>query len=92
MAATLVVLYLLSGTYSVQSDESAVARRFGRVVEGDVISGIHWNPPWPFGRTSMGPGTSRQRRIFPGELVSVCPRLKFSAAWRSGLVPRSRNC
>jgi len=38
------------GVYSVDSDESAVAFVFGRAVGLDVLPGIHWNPPWPFGR------------------------------------------
>jgi membrane protease subunit HflK len=38
------------GIYSVESDESAVAFVFGRAVGRDVLPGIHWNPPWPFGR------------------------------------------
>jgi len=38
------------GVYSVQSDESAVAFVFGRAVGRDVLPGIHWNPPRPFGR------------------------------------------
>ena len=38
------------GVYSVDSDESAVAFVFGRAVGRDVLPGIHWNPPWPFGR------------------------------------------
>jgi len=42
--------YLATGLYSVQSDESAVAFRLGRVVGTDVLPGMHWNAPWPFGR------------------------------------------
>lgn len=50
-AAPLLILgWLLAGTYSVQSDQSAVAYVFGRAVGRDVLPGIHWNPPWPIGR------------------------------------------
>lgn len=42
--------YLASGIYSVNSDQSAVAFVFGRAGGLDVLPGIHWNPPWPFGR------------------------------------------
>lgn len=42
--------WLLAGTYSVQSDQSAVAYVLGRAVGRDVLPGIHWNPPWPVGR------------------------------------------
>jgi membrane protease subunit HflK len=46
----LVAAYLALGTYSVESDESAVAIVFGRATVRDVPPGIHWNPPWPVGR------------------------------------------
>jgi membrane protease subunit HflK len=42
--------YGASGFYSVGSDESGVALRFGRTVTSHVLPGIHWNVPWPFGR------------------------------------------
>jgi membrane protease subunit HflK len=42
--------YAALGLYSVESDESAVAFVFGRAVGRDLLPGIHWNPPWPFGR------------------------------------------
>jgi membrane protease subunit HflK len=41
--------WLLSGFYSVQSDESALGFVLGRAVDRDVLPGIHWNPPWPIG-------------------------------------------
>ncbi len=50
LGGLLVAGYAASGIYSVDSDESAVAFVFGRAVGRDVLPGIHWNPPWPFGR------------------------------------------
>ena len=50
LATLAVTVYAAFGVYSVDSDESAVAFVFGRAVERDVLPGIHWNPPWPFGR------------------------------------------
>ncbi len=50
LAATLLLTYVASGLYQVAADESAVALRLGRVVGRDVLPGMHWNPPWPFGR------------------------------------------
>ena len=44
------VAWLAAGTYSVESDQSAVAFVFGRAVGRDVLPGIHWNPAWPVGR------------------------------------------
>ena len=43
-------MYLATGVYQVQPDESGVAFRFGRVVGADLLPGIHWNAPWPIGR------------------------------------------
>jgi membrane protease subunit HflK len=50
LAPLLVAAFLGSGFYSVQSDESAVAFVLGRAVGRDELPGMHWNPPWPFGR------------------------------------------
>lgn len=50
LAPLLAVGYLGAGFYSVQSDESAVAFVLGRAVGRDELPGMHWNPPWPFGR------------------------------------------
>lgn len=51
--ATAVVAYAGSSLYNVEADESAVAYVFGRAVGRDVLPGIHWNPPWPFGRVAV---------------------------------------
>ena len=48
--AILLAGYLALGIYNVESDESAVAYVLGRAVGRDVLPGIHWNPPWPWGR------------------------------------------
>ena len=50
IAPIAVAAYLGSGFYSAQSDESAVAFVLGRAVGRDELPGMHWNPPWPFGR------------------------------------------
>jgi len=46
-------LYAATGLYSVQNDESAVAFVLGRAVGRDVLPGMHWNPPRPFGRVTV---------------------------------------
>jgi membrane protease subunit HflK len=43
----LILAWLASGTYTVQSAQQAVVKRFGRVVDPSVPSGIHWRLPWP---------------------------------------------
>ncbi len=51
--AAAVLVYAGTGLYDVEADESAVAYVFGRAVARDVLPGIHWNPPWPFGRVAV---------------------------------------
>ncbi|MEZ5063685.1 MAG: FtsH protease activity modulator HflK [bacterium] len=43
----LVVAWLATGVYTVGSEELAVVKRFGRVMDPAVPSGIHWRMPWP---------------------------------------------
>jgi len=40
-------LYLLTGIYVVNPGEQAVVKRFGRILEGVVVEGIHYRLPWP---------------------------------------------
>ena len=42
-----VCLYILSGVYVVQPNEQGVVRRFGRLVNDQVMPGIHYHLPWP---------------------------------------------
>jgi len=48
--AALVLLYVGAGVYVVQQDEEAVVLLFGKPWKTRVPSGIHWAPPWPFGK------------------------------------------
>jgi membrane protease subunit HflK len=50
LAGAVLIGYLATGIYSVQSDESAVSFVLGRAIGRDVLPGMHWNPPWPVGR------------------------------------------
>lgn len=49
----LVAVYLLTGVYIVQWDESGVVRRFGRVVNANVYPGIHYRLPTPFEQVTL---------------------------------------
>ncbi|MGH2570072.1 MAG: FtsH protease activity modulator HflK, partial [bacterium] len=40
-------VWLWSGFYKVEPEELAVVKRFGRVVERAMPSGLHWRLPWP---------------------------------------------
>ena len=44
------LIYAATGIYEVKPEESGVAYVFGRIVNPNVPSGIHWNLPSPFGR------------------------------------------
>jgi len=43
----LVVAWLTTGFYKVEPEELAVVKRFGRVVDRAVPSGLHYRLPWP---------------------------------------------
>ena len=47
LALLLVLGWILSGVYTVRSEQLAVVKRFGRIVDRAVPSGIHWRLPWP---------------------------------------------
>lgn len=46
----LIILWLLSGFFIVNQDETAVVRRFGEIVDSYVKPGINWRVPWPIER------------------------------------------
>ncbi|MBC2715184.1 MAG: FtsH protease activity modulator HflK [Desulfobacteraceae bacterium] len=45
--AALFILYLLSGSYSISSNEIGILQRFGKVIDDKVQPGIHYAFPWP---------------------------------------------
>ncbi|AEV30563.1 FtsH protease activity modulator HflK [Sphaerochaeta pleomorpha] len=49
MAAILLIIlvYILSGVYTVQPGEIGVVQRFGRVIATNVPAGLHYRLPWP---------------------------------------------
>jgi len=61
VVAAAIVLYLLSGIYSVQPDERGVVKRFGRVVADNVQPGIHYRLPWPIESVATPQVTSIKR-------------------------------
>jgi modulator of FtsH protease HflK len=56
-ALSLLVVWLASGFYLVDTDEEAVVRRFGAVV-GQVGPGMHYRLPWPVDRVDVLKTTS----------------------------------
>jgi len=43
----LILVWIGTGFYAVEPEETAVVKRFGRVVERSVVSGMHYRLPWP---------------------------------------------
>ena len=43
----LAALYLASGCFVVKPEQRGVVTRFGRVVDDNVLPGIHYHWPWP---------------------------------------------
>lgn len=51
----IVAVYAATGIYEVKPEESGVAYVFGRMINSQVPSGIHWNFPPPIGRQLQVP-------------------------------------
>jgi membrane protease subunit HflK len=64
----LLVLYLLSGFYTVRWDERAAVRRFGRVID-EVRPGLHYRLPWPVDQVDRIPSSQVRRIETPGTLI-----------------------
>lgn len=51
----LIALYILSGIYSISTNEIGILQRFGKVIEDRVQPGIHYAFPWPVDRITKVP-------------------------------------
>ena len=49
----LIVIYFASGIYVVKWDQVGIEKRFGRPIETQVASGIHYRLPWPMGQVDL---------------------------------------
>jgi len=61
----IVLIWILSGFYMVQSNEQGVVRRFGRMVRGTISPGMHYHLPWPIERVDK-PKIREIRRVSIG--------------------------
>ncbi len=52
LIASLFILYLSSGFYSISSNEIGILQRFGKVIDDKVQPGIHYAVPWPVDRVT----------------------------------------
>lgn len=57
--------YPLTGLYRVDVNETGVLKRFGEVIDGHVMPGIHYRLPWPIDRVERV-GTGDVRRLQAG--------------------------
>lgn len=51
----LIILYVLSGIYTVENNEKGVLLRFGKIVDAHVSPGFHFAFPWPIDRVYKVP-------------------------------------
>ena len=51
-------LYALSGFYSVLPEERAIVTRMGKIIEDDVMPGMHYHLPWPYETVQKIPSTT----------------------------------
>lgn len=65
LSGILIALYLLTGFYTIGSDEMGVVTLFGYVIKDRVAPGIHYSAPWPIAKIYK-PKTSAIRRMSIG--------------------------
>ena len=65
--SALLVLWILTGVYTVRTDQQAVVTRFGAVSDPRVMPGIHFAMPWPIDRVTRLKVQQSQRLVIGGE-------------------------
>ena len=48
-------IYVVSGFYSVGAEQRAIVFRFGKIIEDNVMPGMHYRMPWPVDRVQLLP-------------------------------------
>jgi membrane protease subunit HflK len=67
IVAALLVVWMLTGVYTVRTDQQAVVTRFGAVAHPRVLPGIHIAMPWPIDRVTRLKVQQSQRLVIGGE-------------------------
>ena len=62
------VLWLVTSVYIVPADQQAVETRFGKVISGRVMPGIHFSLPWPIDRVTRLKVRQLQRLVVGGDI------------------------
>ena len=81
LTGTIFTVYLLSGVYTVEPGEEAVARIFGKETRHAITEGLHYRLPWPFEavekvnimeirRVDVGVPFSEEPLLFPKKRAS----------------------
>lgn len=76
----ILMIYLLSGVYTVNPGEAAVSRIFGKETRQSITEGLHYRLPWPFEaiekvnvseirRVDVGGPVSAGQRLFPKNMA-----------------------
>jgi HflK protein len=88
--ATIAVLYLASGLYTIRPGEVGVQMRFGRILSAELGPGLHYRLPWPFEAHRIVQ-KERVQRIefgFPNsQSKSTAPRISRSERTVAGWTP-----
>jgi membrane protease subunit HflK len=71
LAWGVLILWVLSGVYLVQTDQQAVVTRFGAVVEPRVLPGVHYALPWPIDSVAKLKVQQFQRLVIGGEAADM---------------------
>lgn len=84
----LVILYVISGIYSIPQNEMGVHQRFGKIVNPNVGPGIHYALPWPIDRVDKVP-VKAIKRILIDDFSNSYERDSAPSAFRdiTGLTP-----
>jgi membrane protease subunit HflK len=83
-----IVGYLCSGLYYVDQNQIAVLTRFERIIDGNVMPGLHYALPWPVDRKTKIPVKQVETLViddFAGEYEEQSPPARFEQL--TGLKP-----
>lgn len=83
-----VVGYLFAGLYYVDQNQIAVLTRFDRIIDGNVMPGLHYALPWPIDRRIKIPVKQVETLViddFAGEYEEQSPPARFEQL--TGLKP-----
>lgn len=69
----LIIIYILTGFYSIKQNELGVLQRFGKVIDGKVRPGMHYALPWPIDRIDKVPVKEMRSLVIDNFSKSFAP-------------------